>query len=144
MASGVWTGSGAITYSFGLKTLEPPKPISESISFSFLSPKTQLNETSYTYSRKQSRRVRVIVVETKTEDHAIQVSEDLNPKNLNNSKAQIIVPRIKERLARKKTERYTYLVAAVMSSLGVSSAAIIAVYYRFSWQMQVNHYYYYF
>ena len=32
---------------------------------------------------------------------------------------------------------FTYLVAAVMSSFGITSMAIMAVYYRFSWQMEV-------
>lgn len=44
--------------------------------------------------------------------------------------------RIAERKARKQSERRTYLVAAVMSSLGVTSMAVAAVYYRFSWQME--------
>ncbi|CAN6276679.1 unnamed protein product [Urochloa humidicola] len=44
--------------------------------------------------------------------------------------------RIAERKARKRSERRTYLVAAVMSSLGVTSMAVAAVYYRFSWQME--------
>lgn len=45
--------------------------------------------------------------------------------------------RVEERRARKKSERFTYLVAAVMSSLGITSMAVLAVYYRFSWQMEV-------
>jgi beta-carotene 3-hydroxylase len=45
--------------------------------------------------------------------------------------------RIAERKARKLSERRTYLVAAVMSTLGVTSMAVAAVYYRFSWQMEV-------
>ncbi|XP_057425361.1 beta-carotene hydroxylase 2, chloroplastic-like [Lotus japonicus] len=49
---------------------------------------------------------------------------------------QIMSARVAEKLARKKSERFTYLVAAVMSSLGVTSMAILAVYYRFSWQME--------
>ncbi|WVZ86833.1 hypothetical protein U9M48_033557 [Paspalum notatum var. saurae] len=44
--------------------------------------------------------------------------------------------RVAERKARKRSERRTYLVAAVMSSLGVTSMGVAAVYYRFSWQMQ--------
>ncbi|CAA7406792.1 unnamed protein product [Spirodela intermedia] len=44
--------------------------------------------------------------------------------------------RAAERQARKKAERQTYLVAAVMSSLGITSMAIAAVYYRFSYQME--------
>lgn len=46
--------------------------------------------------------------------------------------------RVEERRARKKSERFTYLVAAVMSSLGITSMAILAVYSRFSWQMEVR------
>ncbi|XP_074282231.1 beta-carotene hydroxylase 2, chloroplastic-like [Silene latifolia] len=44
--------------------------------------------------------------------------------------------RLVKKLARKKSERFTYLVAAVMSSFGVTSLAIMAVYYRFHWQME--------
>jgi hypothetical protein len=43
-----------------------------------------------------------------------------------------------ERAARKRSERRTYLVAAVMSSLGITSMAGAAVYYRFAWQMEVR------
>ncbi|KAI3471167.1 hypothetical protein Pfo_027830 [Paulownia fortunei] len=41
-----------------------------------------------------------------------------------------------EKVARKKSERFTYLVAAVMSSFGITSMAVMAVYYRFAWQME--------
>ncbi|KQJ84170.1 beta-carotene 3-hydroxylase, chloroplastic [Brachypodium distachyon] len=44
--------------------------------------------------------------------------------------------RVAERKARKHSERRTYLVAAVLSSLGVTSMAIASVYYRFAWQME--------
>ncbi|XP_006652681.2 beta-carotene hydroxylase 2, chloroplastic-like [Oryza brachyantha] len=44
--------------------------------------------------------------------------------------------RVAERKARKLSERRTYLVAAVMSSLGVTSAGVAAVYYRFHWQLE--------
>ncbi|XVE58476.1 hypothetical protein DITRI_Ditri04bG0172500 [Diplodiscus trichospermus] len=50
---------------------------------------------------------------------------------------QILTPaRVAEKLARKRSERFTYLVAAVMSSFGITSMAVMAVYYRFSWQME--------
>uniref|UniRef100_I1P728 beta-carotene 3-hydroxylase n=1 Tax=Oryza glaberrima TaxID=4538 RepID=I1P728_ORYGL len=45
---------------------------------------------------------------------------------------------VAERAARKQSERRTYLVAAVMSSLGITSMAAAAVYYRFAWQMEVG------
>lgn len=44
--------------------------------------------------------------------------------------------RMIERRERKGLERTTYLIAAVMSSLGITSMAVAAVYYRFSWQME--------
>ncbi|KAG6481773.1 beta-carotene hydroxylase 2, chloroplastic-like isoform X1 [Zingiber officinale] len=44
--------------------------------------------------------------------------------------------RAAERKARKEAERRTYLIAAVMSSLGITSMAVAAVYYRFTWQME--------
>nr|UGC13065.1 LhBCH2 [Lilium hybrid cultivar] len=40
------------------------------------------------------------------------------------------------RAAKKQSERRAYLVAAMMSSLGITSMAVAAVYYRFSWQME--------
>lgn len=49
---------------------------------------------------------------------------------------RVIIPRVTEKLARKRLERHTYLVAAIMSSLGISSMAAMSVYYRFSWQME--------
>lgn len=45
--------------------------------------------------------------------------------------------RVAEKLARKRSERFTYLVAAVMSTFGITSMAVMAVYYRFAWQMEV-------
>ncbi|WCJ36714.1 Beta-carotene hydroxylase 2 chloroplastic [Euphorbia peplus] len=49
---------------------------------------------------------------------------------------QILTPRVTERLARKRSERSTYLVAAVMSTFGITSMAVLACYYRFYWQME--------
>lgn len=53
---------------------------------------------------------------------------------------QIAAARLAEKVARKRSERSTYLVAAVMSSFGITSMAILAVYYRFAWQMEVRAY----
>ncbi|CAA7060280.1 unnamed protein product [Microthlaspi erraticum] len=50
--------------------------------------------------------------------------------------AELLASRLAEKLERKKSERSTYLIAAVMSSFGITSMAIMAVYYRFSWQME--------
>lgn len=51
---------------------------------------------------------------------------------------QIPSERVAEKLSRKRSERFTYLVAAVMSTFGITSMAVMAVYYRFSWQMEVR------
>ncbi|XP_021726730.1 beta-carotene hydroxylase 2, chloroplastic-like [Chenopodium quinoa] len=53
-----------------------------------------------------------------------------------NDDSLILAARLSEKLARKKSERFTYLIAAVMSSLGITSMAVMAVYYRFYWQME--------
>ncbi|KAL6006742.1 hypothetical protein ACLOJK_032236 [Asimina triloba] len=49
---------------------------------------------------------------------------------------KIPAARSAERSARKQSERVTYLIAAMMSSFGITSMAIAAVYYRFWWQME--------
>ena len=61
--------------------------------------------------------------------------EDLSEES---AASHIAALRVAKRLARKRSERLTYLVAAVMSSFGITSMAVMAVYYRFSWQMEVN------
>ncbi|XP_074592870.1 beta-carotene hydroxylase 2, chloroplastic-like isoform X2 [Curcuma longa] len=43
---------------------------------------------------------------------------------------------VTERTAMKQAERRTYLIAAVMSTLAITSTAVAAVYYRFYWQME--------
>nr|AXK92791.1 beta-carotene hydroxylase [Rubus idaeus] len=71
------------------------------------------------------------------------VMEDQKPsthvdKSEANSEIPIVIPSVRgaERLAKKRSERFTYLVAAVMSSFGITSMAVMAVYYRFYWQME--------
>eukprot|EP01018_Ginkgo_biloba_P021297 Gb_06004 [translate_table: standard] len=44
--------------------------------------------------------------------------------------------KLSERAARRRAERHAYLFAAVASSIGITSMAAFAVYYRFAWQMQ--------
>nr|ACU18541.1 unknown [Glycine max] len=49
---------------------------------------------------------------------------------------QVLSQKLAEKLARKESESFTYLIAAVMSSFGITSMAVFAVYYRFAWQME--------
>ncbi|KAF9615570.1 hypothetical protein IFM89_024659 [Coptis chinensis] len=60
-----------------------------------------------------------------------QIEEENVEENLSSTSL-----RVAERLAKKKSERSTYLIAALMSSFGITSLAILSVYYRFSWQME--------
>ncbi|KAK7317469.1 hypothetical protein RJT34_01734 [Clitoria ternatea] len=64
-------------------------------------------------------------------EHPDQEEEPQNPVI-----PQVVSTRLAQKLARKRSERFTYLVAAVMSSFGVTSMAFLAVYYRFAWQME--------
>jgi len=73
-------------------------------------------------------------------DTQMEIEEE-KPTNLQENNyiiPQVISPKMAEKLARKKSERFTYLVAAVMSSLGITSMAVLSVYLRFSWQMEVS------
>lgn len=54
-----------------------------------------------------------------------------------NGKETAVAVSVAEKMARKRSERSSYFVAAVMSSFGVTSMAVMAVYYRFAWQMEV-------
>ncbi|KAF3448603.1 hypothetical protein FNV43_RR09316 [Rhamnella rubrinervis] len=135
METGASTASGTVTC-LGSTSVPVSKPISKSSPYLVLaSPRTQPWWWCSTCNKKQSRSIRLVALVKKTED-AVHVSNEITPKTTGESKTQMIIPKVAERLARKKSERYTYLVAAVMSSLGVTSAAIMAVYYRFSWQME--------
>lgn len=59
------------------------------------------------------------------------------PINKSNSQIQVL---LSNKLAKKNSERFTYLIATIMSSFGVTSMAIFDVYYKFSWQMEVHIY----
>ncbi|XP_061946966.1 beta-carotene hydroxylase 2, chloroplastic-like [Populus nigra] len=73
----------------------------------------------------------VVEDQTKPSSAHIENQQEEVPKDVNEN--QISTPRVVERLERKRKERVTYLIAAVMSSLGITSMAVMAVYYRFYW-----------
>ncbi|KAJ9164221.1 hypothetical protein P3X46_023823 [Hevea brasiliensis] len=82
--------------------------------------------------RKTNFAVCFVLEDTK---QSVQI-ENRTPEQSEEVNYQIMTPRAAERLARKRSERFTYLVAAVMSSFGITSMAIMACYYRFYWQME--------
>ncbi|KAI9076363.1 hypothetical protein K1719_041678 [Acacia pycnantha] len=75
-----------------------------------------------------------VLMEDPKQSIQIEDNEDKDPNNLVDSEAVSV--RMAEKLARKRSERFTYLVAAVMSTFGIMSMAVMAVYYRFWWQME--------
>ncbi|XP_023541483.1 beta-carotene hydroxylase 2, chloroplastic-like isoform X1 [Cucurbita pepo subsp. pepo] len=120
-----------------------PKPFHVFLTSSNLSPKPR---TPFLYpssvfrsSRIQwkMRRKTLLTVCVLVEDQSSSSEvENLADENLPIIVPQIPSPHVAEKLARKKSERFTYLVAAVMSSFGITSMAVMAVYYRFHWQME--------
>nr|CAC95130.2 beta-carotene hydroxylase [Crocus sativus] len=79
------------------------------------------------HRRRRTATVFFVLAEEKTTPFLDDVEEEksIAPSN-----------RAAERSARKRSERTTYLITAVMSSFGITSMAAAAVYYRFAWQME--------
>ncbi|KAE8055345.1 hypothetical protein FH972_012190 [Carpinus fangiana] len=131
MATGVSITSSASTHCFKQKTHQIPTPFSNSFSCS-------LKICGISSTTRKNKTLRVCLVMEKKAEDVIQVDEEINTlKSGDGINNQITgASRVEERLERKRFERYTYLVAAIMSSLGVTSMAATSVYYRFSWQME--------
>lgn len=133
MATGVSVTSSSIADRFKQRTFRIPRPNSRSIPYELrLTLPTRLQRKSW---KAKSLRL-CLVMEKKTED-IIQVEKENTVDLADNIKNQVATSRVTERLARKRFERYTYLVAAIMSSLGVTSTAAVANFYKLSWQMEV-------
>ncbi|GMI71599.1 beta-hydroxylase 1, BETA CAROTENOID HYDROXYLASE 1 [Hibiscus trionum] len=86
--------------------------------------------------RKMSFAVR-FVVENERQKQSGPLPQMVEQGSEDVSDSQILIPApVSEKLARKRSERFTYLVAAVMSSFGITFMSVMAVYYRFWWQME--------
>ncbi len=125
----------------GLSTALTPKPF-RLFHHSHLLPKptTLFAPSVFRHRTIKTRRKICLTVCVIMEDHKqntqlVNLKDEVPESDGMNS--QIPSLRVAEKLARKKSERFTYLVAAVMSTFGITSMAIMAVYYRFSWQMEV-------
>ncbi|PON58197.1 Fatty acid hydroxylase [Parasponia andersonii] len=133
----------------GLSTALTPKPF-RFIQSSYLLPKHTSSPTLYPLSlcpRRTILRARprlcvtvcVIMEDKKQSGTSSSTQVEISPEKIpdtNNVFYSQISPRVAEKLARKRSERFAYLVAAVMSSFGITSMAVMAVYYRFYWQME--------
>lgn len=90
-----------------------------------------------TFSRRRKTTLTAVCFVTEERNQSTQMEVHGEEEDVANQiDNQIVSVRVAERLARKKSERFTYLVAAVMSTFGITSMAVMAVYYRFSWQME--------
>ncbi|XP_023551817.1 beta-carotene hydroxylase 2, chloroplastic-like [Cucurbita pepo subsp. pepo] len=120
-----------------------PKPLHLFLASSHLSPKPRtpfLFPPSVFRNSRIQRKIRrktlftvCVLVEDQNSSGEVESLSDEEPKIV---VPQIPSPYVAQRLARKRSERFTYLVAAVMSSFGITSMAVMAVYYRFYWQME--------
>ncbi|XP_004300813.1 PREDICTED: beta-carotene 3-hydroxylase 1, chloroplastic-like [Fragaria vesca subsp. vesca] len=117
MATGVSVASVPVWYCYGRNNLLARKPI------------THTRSPGFGLVSTKKRRV---VMEKRTEHEYTEKALE------HTERSSVVTPRVSERLARKRSERKTYLVAAIMSSLGVTSAAALAVYYRFAWQTETG------
>ena len=124
----------------GLSASITPKPFRLFQHSHLLKPTTLFAPSVLRHSTiKKTRRKTCLTVYVILEDQK-QSTQLENPKDEDSdglTKFQIPSPRVAEKLARKRSERFTYLVAAVMSTFGITSMAVMAVYYRFYWQMEV-------
>nr|DAD19009.1 TPA_asm: hypothetical protein HUJ06_020472 [Nelumbo nucifera] len=142
MTAGISIAAGAKTYGFGQNSFMGPRATSfirpSSIFFS-----PAIRRPLKIFPAKKSMRMTIcFVLEEKKQDSSsgssIRTSRapEHNTGESSDEINRVVPARVAERLARKKSERYTYLIAAIMSSLGITSMAVAAVYYRFSWQME--------
>lgn len=97
------------------------------------------------HTRRRDAPICLVLEKERTGEYAtgdsisVDIDEQLSTNTIEPKIDEVEVGRkIAERIARKKSERKTYLIAAVMSSLGITSMAVAAVYYRFAWQMKVR------
>uniref|UniRef100_A0A3Q7XVZ0 beta-carotene 3-hydroxylase n=1 Tax=Cicer arietinum TaxID=3827 RepID=A0A3Q7XVZ0_CICAR len=97
---------------------------------------TPLTTFNHTSILKTSRRTSFTVCVLMEDPKQINTDEEElvePPINKSNSQIQVL---LSNKLAKKNSERFTYLIATIMSSFGVTSMAIFDVYYKFSWQME--------
>ncbi|XP_027365620.1 beta-carotene hydroxylase 2, chloroplastic-like [Abrus precatorius] len=131
MAAGLSTASNLKPYSLLQPSIPLPKP-TPSLLFN---PLRGFHHTTILRTlRRTSAFTLCVLMEDPKRNLQIKTEEEQESPKL--VIPQVVSAHLAEKLARKRSERFTYLVAAVMSSFGVTSMAVFAVYYRFAWQME--------
>ncbi|XP_077245502.1 beta-carotene 3-hydroxylase 2, chloroplastic-like [Tasmannia lanceolata] len=135
MAAGISAAATIRVSRFGRNAFLRPKPTSAGCENYFLfNPIRPLDGIFPPRMRKRKNLTVCFVMHDKKEEGFIKGDENKEEEKPGSNR--ILTGRAAERFAEKKSERFTYLVAAVMSSFGITSMAIAAVYYRFSWQFE--------
>jgi len=130
----------SIRMAAGLSTAVTFKPLHRSFSSSSTDFRLRLPKSlsGFSPSLRFKRFSVCYVVEERRQNSPIENDERPESTSSTNAiDAEYLALRLAEKLERKKSERSTYLIAAMLSSFGITSMAVMAVYYRFSWQMEV-------
>lgn len=135
MAAGIAVAAGAQTVCFRVNSFLTRKPTSLVAASLTFSPLAQQFSTTRRYRRKPKFTVCFVLKDEELKAQLVTSEEEAQEREKVMAK-RISDARTAEKLARKRSERFTYLVAAVMSSFGITSMAVLAVYYRFAWQME--------
>ncbi|NP_001316105.1 beta-carotene 3-hydroxylase, chloroplastic-like [Daucus carota subsp. sativus] len=130
MAAGISAASSSTSFSLGRNPFLGPNPIW------LFAPSVRKLNPSLRFKQKSLTTVCFVVEPRNDSSGKPENNADRDEVSREEIEAGSCSVRVEERRARKKSERFTYLVAAVMSSLGITSMAVLAVYYRFSWQME--------
>ncbi|KAK4363034.1 hypothetical protein RND71_018275 [Anisodus tanguticus] len=113
-----------------------PKPVSTAPAVVIFSPLTSNFGSILRSQRKRRLRICFVLEDEKLDTTQSEIEAIKGQIDVEINEEENLAVRLAEKLVRKRSERFTYLVAAVMSSLGITSMAVMAVYYRFSWQME--------
>ncbi|KAK8486788.1 hypothetical protein V6N13_073588 [Hibiscus sabdariffa] len=116
--------NNTVFHQFVHTTAPMAKPYSIAASFSVLKKKKNVLNVCMVLQRGRNH---------ETEKELVSKGDSMEDFN---HVTEMKVSKVEERLAKKEFERTTYLLAAMSSSLGISSTVVMAVYYRFSWQME--------
>ncbi|KAK9291573.1 hypothetical protein L1049_019521 [Liquidambar formosana] len=137
MAAGFSVATTSRSFRFSRHPFLGPKPSFLITPTSVFFPSIRRHDTALRYGTRKTGTLTVCFV-MEDEKRGTQIvncsEEEISSDDVMEN--QISTGRAAERMARKRSERFTYLVAAVMSSFGITSMAVMAVYYRFSWQME--------
>ncbi|KAK2983568.1 hypothetical protein RJ640_023102, partial [Escallonia rubra] len=131
MAFGITVAASSRSFRLGRNAFLGPKPTST------LTPTSLLFSPIRRFDTIPRSRRPCLTVCFVVEDNKLPAPiENLREEESEEVEKQISAVRVAEKLARKKSERFTYLIAAVMSTFGITSLAVMSVYSRFSWQME--------